>query len=74
MEKLTNGTTVTVRFTEQGHSDLRALADAEGMEVSDYVRHLVALDREQKRNKWAALDRVFSKCEGGATNTRKDDV
>ena len=68
-EKLTNGTPVTVRFTAEGFAELHALSESEGMEHSEYIRHLVALDKEAKRAKWSALNQVFSSSEKQATNT-----
>ena len=74
MEKLTNGVMVSVRFTTEAATELHALADSEGMEHSEYIRHLVALDKEVKRRKWAALNQVFTRSDDSATNTPKDSV
>ena len=74
MEKLTNGTMVSVRFTAEGATELHALADSEGMEHSEYIRHLVALDKEVKRRKWAALNQVFTRADDSSTITTKDPV
>lgn len=71
-EKLTNGTPVTVRFTAEGFAELHALAESEGMEHSEYIRHLVAQDKEVKRRKFDALCQVFAKELPGATNTPND--
>jgi len=69
VEKLTNGVVVTVRFTTDGFSEMHLLAESEGMEHSEYIRHLVALDKEVKRRKWAALNQVFTAFNGAASNT-----
>ena len=74
MEKLTNGVMVSVRFTADAALELHALAESEGMENSEYIRHLVLLDKELKRRKWAALNQVFTQATDPATNTSKDLV
>jgi hypothetical protein len=73
-EKLSNGVPVTVRFTENGFAELHLLSESEGMEHSEYIRHLVARDKELKRQKWAALNQVFASSTNVATNTANDDV
>lgn len=57
MDKLT--APVTVKFSPEDAEDLRALAEARSMEVSEYIRYLVVTDRERARQKWASLNRIF---------------
>jgi len=57
MDKLTS--TVTVKFSDDDIPVLRAQAESHGMEVSEYVRHLVSQDRLELQRKWSALDRIF---------------
>lgn len=57
VEKLTAA--VTVKFAPEDASDLHALADSRGMEVSEYIRHLVLADREEARRQFDALSRIF---------------
>lgn len=57
MDKLTSP--VTVKFSPEDADDLRALAESRGMEVSEYIRHLVLVDRESARKEWASLNRIF---------------
>jgi hypothetical protein len=74
MEKLSNGTPVTVRFTTQQFAELHALAESEGMEHSEYIRHLVNLDRKAKHAKWALLNQVFAAGAASSTNSLNDNV
>lgn len=48
MDKLTSA--VTVKFAPDDADDLHALASSRGMEVSEYIRHLVLADRARARN------------------------
>jgi hypothetical protein len=57
MDKLTAA--VTVKFAPEDADDLRALAESRGMEVSEYIRHLVLADREDARRQFDALVRIF---------------
>lgn len=57
IEKLTAA--VTVKFTDEDSADLRALAAARGMEVSEYIRYLVIADRDRAHREWSALNRIF---------------
>lgn len=41
-----------------------ALADSRGMEVSEYIRHLVLADREDARRQFDALNRIFGRERG----------
>lgn len=59
MDKLTSA--VTVKFAPEDASDLHALADSRGMEVSEYIRHLVLADREEARRQFDALSRIFGR-------------
>lgn len=43
MDKLTSA--VTVKFAPDDADDLHALASSRGMEVSEYIRHLIAVDQ-----------------------------
>lgn len=57
-EKLTHA--ITVKFTEQGAKRTELLAKAKGMEVSEYVRHLVDSDAAEQRQVFELLAEVFS--------------
>ena len=59
MDKLTSA--VTVKFAPDDADDLHALADSRGMEVSEYIRHLVLADREEARRQFDALSRIFGR-------------
>lgn len=59
VEKLTSA--VTVKFAPEDADDLRALADSRGMEVSEYIRHLVLADRVEARRQFDALNRIFGR-------------
>ena len=74
MEKLSNGTPVTVRFTAEGFAELHALAESEGMEHSEYIRHLVVQDKRAKRQKWDLLNQVFANGATSSTNSATDNV
>ena len=51
---------VTVKFPHDEIAVIRQLAESGGFEgLSDYVRHLVALDRELKRKQFLALKPIF---------------
>lgn len=72
MDKLT--APVTVKFSPEGVTELHALAGANGMELSEYIRHLVSLDKEAARGKWRALNPLFANDAPDATNTTHDKV
>jgi hypothetical protein len=59
MDKLTSA--VTVKFAPDDADDLHALASSRGMEVSEYIRHLVLADREEARRQFDALSRIFGR-------------
>jgi len=66
-EKLTNGKTVSIRFSAPGTVQLEAMAAADGLEVSDYIRHLVASDVKVKKRQFLALHSVFGGSVDGST-------
>lgn len=49
------------KLTSADADDLHALADSRGMEVSEYIRHLVLADREEARRQFDALSRIFGR-------------
>lgn len=71
-DKLTIAPPVTVRFTVDGLADLKGLAAFNGMNESEYIRHLVALDKELHKQKWEALTPLFDSKSGTATNCVND--
>lgn len=51
---------ITVKMPPADIPKLRKQAEARGFEgASDYVRHLVAQDRELLHRQWLALDPIF---------------
>jgi hypothetical protein len=67
MEKLDHP--VTVKFRDRSFFELQKLADARGMEVSEYIRHLVDQDRLKARAQFDALSLIFaSSAESGQRN------
>ena len=72
MEKLI--TPVTVKFSPEGAAELHLLAKADGMEVSEFVRHLVELKKLAERERWEAMNLLFSQESAQATITRIDKV
>jgi len=73
-DKLTIAPPVTVRFTVDGLADLKGLAAFNGMNESEYIRHLVALDKELHKQKWEALTPLFGSSLPAATFTVHDKV
>jgi hypothetical protein len=73
-EKLTIVTPLSVRFTETQLRSVQKLADLNGMEKGEYIRHLVTLDEEKERRIWAARDQLFSIDKPAATHTASDKV
>lgn len=71
-DKLCNGKTVSIRFSAPGTAQLEALALSKGLEVSDYIRHLVASDAAVERKRFEALHSVFGNASFGATNAPHD--
>ncbi len=67
-EKLTIVTPLSVRFTESQLRSVQKLADLNGMEKGEYIRHLVLQDEEKERRIWAARDQLFSTRAAGATD------
>jgi Arc/MetJ-type ribon-helix-helix transcriptional regulator len=60
---------VTVKLPPADIPKLRKQAEARGFEgYSDYVRHLVAQDRELLRKQWVALDPIFGAPESEHNN------
>ena len=72
MDKLTNGKTISIRFSAPGVAQLEGLAEADGLEVSDYIRHLVAKDALEKKKRFDQLSIVFRFCSNEATNSPHD--
>ena len=55
---------VTVKFSSEDAEDLKALAESRGMEVSEYIRHLVLADRQAAHKEWESLNRIFGQKDG----------
>ncbi|MBZ4211565.1 MAG: hypothetical protein LAD29_10570 [Rhodoferax sp.] len=72
MEKLI--TPVTVKFSPEGAAELSLLAQADGMEVSEFVRHLVELKKLAERERWKVMSQVFGNEEPNSTFTRDNKV
>lgn len=72
MEKLI--TPVTVKFSPEGAAELHLLARADGMEVSEFVRHLVELKKLAERERWKVMSQVFGNEGPNATITRDNKV
>jgi hypothetical protein len=73
-DKLTNGKTVSIRFSAPGTVQLEAMASSMGLEVSDYIRHLVASDVKVKQRQFLALQSIFGGNSGYRENSSQDDV
>lgn len=74
VEKLTNGTSITVRFTAQGFDTLDKIARRKGLERSEFIRHLVDLEIERERAEFLSLRSVFADAADGATDTKGDNA
>lgn len=61
----------TLKLAESQLNQLRALADVEGVSVSEYVRVLIDHDVDSKRAKWSALNVIFGQ---PGDNARNDPV
>jgi Arc/MetJ-type ribon-helix-helix transcriptional regulator len=73
-EKLTIVPPLSVRLTESQLRIVQKLADLNGMEKGEYIRHLVLQDEEKERRIWAARDQLFAESKTGATNGVSDKV
>jgi len=73
VEKLTNGTSITVRFTAAGFDTLDRIARRKSMERSEFIRHLVELEIERERAEYLSLRQVFANEGDDATNATGDD-
>lgn len=58
VDKLTHA--ITVKVTEQTYARTALLAKARGMEVSEYIRHLMASDMDCQREVFELLQQVFA--------------
>ena len=68
-------TTFTVRFNDPELSDLDGLAAISGgMERSEFIRHLVSLEKEKQHSIWLARNQLFANENGVATHTAHDKV
>lgn len=72
MDKLTHP--ITVKFTPEGAAEAKALGEAQGFELSEYIRHLVRLDRDRMQRQFAVLATVFSRDSEQSTDTAGDTV
>jgi len=73
-DKLTNGKTVSIRFSAPGTAQLEAMANSMGLEVSDYIRHLVASDAKVKQRQFLALNSIFGANAGNQVTGSSCDV
>jgi ERCC4-type nuclease len=73
-EKLTIVTPLSVRFTESQLRTVQKLADLNGMEKGEYIRHLVTQDEEKEHRVWLARNQLFNADAGNAKTTAADSV
>ena len=71
-EKLTIVPPLTIRLTESLQRDIQGLSDLRGMEKSEYIRHLVALDKAEQHRIWVARNQLFQGHGLDAINTPHD--
>lgn len=67
-------TPLSVRFTETQLRTVQKLADLNGMEKGEYIRHLVTQDEEKEHRIWLARNQLFSADQGNAKQTTADSV
>lgn len=72
MDKLTHP--ITVKFSPEGAAEAKALGEAQGFELSEYIRHLVALDKARMQRQYAVLSTVFANGACQSTDTGDDAV
>lgn len=72
MDKLTQPTTVKLS-PDMAHT-ARLVAESAGMELSEYIRHLLASDIERARVQYATLHQVFGRPDAESTFTSGDEV
>ena len=73
-EKLTIVPPLTVRVTESIAHDIQGLADLQGMEKGEYIRHLVARDKAEQQRIWLARNQLFASGTDSATDTAHAEV
>lgn len=73
-EKLTIVAPLSIRFTESQLRTVQKLADLNGMEKGEYIRHLVTQDEEKEHRIWLARNQLFSVDAGTSTILANDTV
>ncbi len=71
-EKLTIVPPLTIRLTESLQRDIQGLSDLRGMEKSEYIRHLVSMDKAEQHRIWVARNQLFLGHPIDAINTPHD--
>jgi len=74
IDKLTEVSPVSVRFTKPQLRSLDKLAELNGMERGEYIRHLVHQDEEKERRIWNARSPLFESEFTDASATSSDTV
>jgi len=63
---------VSVKFPPDEVAQIKGLAEARGFEsVSEYMRHLVSMDKELLRKQYLALQPIFA---AGGSDSKGNDV
>lgn len=73
-DKLTIATPLSVRVTETESKEAKLQADYRGMNVSDYVRHLLLQDKKVLKREFDALIPLFAAQQGDATKQASVNV
>jgi len=72
MDKLTQA--VTVKLSPETATGIRLVGESAGMELSEYIRHLIAADLERCHRKYEVLHQVFGQAGPLSTFTKGDAV
>ena len=67
MEKLTQA--VTVKLSQDTAQQANYVAESCGMELSEYIRHLVTSDLARERARYSRSHQVFAKAGGASMYT-----
>ena len=73
-EKTTIIAPLTIRQTEGWAREVHELAELHGMEKSEYIRYLVAMDKAKQEQIWAARNKLFNSTPDDSTNSGYDTV
>lgn len=72
MEKLTQP--VTVKLCPESVHAAKLIGESLGMELSEYIRHLITADLDRARGQYAMLHQVFGNPEFVSKDTETDTV